>query len=146
MTKKRIPAKLRRLVRQRARGYCEYCVCPEFCATQLHSIEHIVPESLGGPSRADNLALACQGCNGSKATKTHALDPATGRLVPLFNPRKDDWFAHFSWSPDHLYLIGLTPIGRATIQELDLNRDGVIHLRQLLILNREHPPAHRSVS
>jgi hypothetical protein len=43
MTKKRLPAKLRRSVRKRAKGYCEYCVCPEFCATQLHSIEHIVP-------------------------------------------------------------------------------------------------------
>jgi len=144
MTKPRVPAKLRRLVRQRALGYCEYCLCPEFCATQFHSIEHIVPEGQGGPSTADNLALACQGCNGSKASKTHALDLATRRKVPLFHPRRDDWSEHFAWSRDHLVLIGLTPIGRATIRELDLNREGVIRLRHLLMLNREHPPAHRS--
>lgn len=143
MTKTRVPAKLRRLVRQRALGYCEYCQCPEFCATQLHSIEHIEPESRGGKSVEGNLALACQGCNGSKSDKTHAIDPATRRMVPLFHPRSENWFAHFAWSPDQLYLIGLTPTGRATIRELDLNREGVRHLRHLLILNREHPPAHR---
>jgi hypothetical protein len=146
MTKQRIPAKLRRLVRQRALGYCEYCLCPEFCATQLHSIKHIIPESQGGKSTEDNLALACQGCNGSKSNKTHAFDPSTRRKVPLFHPRKDNWCTHFVWSPDHLCLIGLTPTGRATIQELDLNREGVRHLRYLLILNREHPPTHRSSS
>lgn len=144
MTKKRLPAKLRRFVRQRAKGYCEYCICPEFCARQLHSIEHIEPESKGGASDEDNLALACQGCNGSKSNKTHALDPATRRKVPLFHPRRDDWHEHFAWSPDRLYLIGLTPTGRATISELDLNREGVIHLRRLLLLNDEHPPSHRS--
>jgi hypothetical protein len=144
MTKKRLPAKLRRLVRQRAKGYCEYCICAEFCVTQLHSIEHIEPESKGGTSDEDNLALACQGCNGSKSNKTHALDPATRRKVPLFHPRRDDWHEHFTWSPDRLYLIGLTPTGRATISELDLNREGVIHLRRLLLLNDEHPPSHRS--
>lgn len=144
MTKQRVPAPLRRLVRQRALGYCEYCICPEFCATQLHSIEHIEPESLGGASDEANLALACQGCNGSKSAKTRSLDPVTRRQVPLFHPRHNDWHEHFAWSANQLYLIGLTPTGRATIRALDLNRAGVIHLRQLLILNREHPPAHRA--
>lgn len=146
MTKKRLPAKLRRLVRRRALGYCEYCLCPEFCATQLHSIEHITPESRGGASTEDNLALGCPGCNGSKYNKTHALDPATRQMVPLLHPRKDNWHEHFAWSRDSLYLIGLTPTGRATIRALDLNRESVIHLRRLLLLNREHPPPHRSSS
>jgi len=146
MTKKRVSRKLRRLVRQRALGYCEYCICPEFCATQLHSIEHIEPESQGGTSEEDNLALACQGCNGSKSNKTRGLDPATRRMVPLFHPRRDNWHKHFAWSSDQLYLIGLTPTGRATIRELDLNREGVIRLRRLLLLDREHPPPHRTSS
>jgi hypothetical protein len=144
MTKKRVPAKLRRLVRQRALGYCEYCICPEFCATQLHSNEHIIPESRGGKTAEENLALACQGCNGAKANKTQARDPATGQVVPLFHPRRDIWHEHFTWSSDHLYLIGLTSKGRATVHALDLNRAGVVHLRRLLILNNEHPPIHRS--
>jgi len=146
MTKRRIPIKLQRLVRQRALGYCEYCICPEFCATQKHSFDHIEPESQGGPTAAENLALTCQGCNNAKYNKTHATDPLTRRTVALFHPRLDDWDEHFAWSPDRQYLIGLTAVGRATIRELDLNRDGVIQLRRLLLLNREHPPPHRSSS
>jgi hypothetical protein len=144
MTKKRVPGKLRRLVRQRALGYCEYCLCPEFSATQRHSIEHIKPESRGGTSEESNLALACQGCNVSKSDKTHALDPATGRRVVLFHPRQDDWHKHFAWDPERLHLLGLTPTGRATVRELDLNREGVVYLRRLLLLDDKHPPAHRS--
>lgn len=102
-----------------------------------------MPESLGGSTSADNLALACQGCNCAKGNKTQALDPATGRWVSLFHPRRDNWAEHFVWGRDHLFLIGLTPVGRATVQALELNRPGVIHLRQLLVLNREHPPSHR---
>ena len=144
MTKHRLPTKLKRLVRQRALGYCEYCISPDFCTTQLHSTEHITPESRGGTSDADNLALACQGCNGSKSNKTQALDPSTRQPAALFHPRHDDWHEHFAWSPNHLYLIGLTPTGRATISALDLNRPGVVRLRRMLLLTREHPPTHRS--
>ncbi len=142
MTKQRISAKLRRLVRQRAQGYCEYCLCPEACATQSHSVEHILPLSRGGTNDEDNLALSCQGCNGSKYNKTQAFDSLSGRMVPLFHPRKHDWHRHFAWSTDCLRLAGLTPTGRATIEELNLNRDGVIRLRRLLLLNRDHPPPH----
>jgi hypothetical protein len=144
MAKRRMPVDLRRLVRQRALGRCEYCLCPEFCATQSHSIEHILPESHDGPSTEDNLALACQGCNGAKYNKTHAVDPATRRAVSLFNPRKDEWGEHFAWSPDYLHLIGLSPTGRATVCELDLNREGVVQLRRLLLLIDEHPPSRSS--
>jgi len=144
MTKRRIPAKLQRLIRERAFGYCEYCVCPESHATQAHSNEHITPEILGGKTTADNLALACQGCNNIKFTKTHAIDLVSRELVPLFHPREDNWHEHFAWSPDCLVLIGLTATGRATIEALDLNRQGVINLRRLLFRDGLHPPAHRS--
>src|SRR6185295_16491539 len=100
MTKRRIPIKLQRLVRRRALGYCEYCICPEFCATQKHSFDHIDPESQGGPTAAENLALTCQGCNNAKYNKTHATDPLSRRLVALFHPRLHDWDEHFAWSPD----------------------------------------------
>ncbi len=144
MTKPRIPQQLRRLVGQRAEGFCEYCLCPESCATQRHSIEHIQPQSLGGLSLADNLALSCQGCNGAKYNKTHALDSLTRQLAPLFHPRQHLWNEQFAWTPDCLRLIGLTPTGRATIEELELNRAGVMRLRRLLLLDGEHPPRHRA--
>ncbi len=144
MTKQRTPAKLKQLVRERAFGCCEYCVCPESHATQFHSSEHIFPEALGGATTAGNLALACQGCNNQKQDYTHARDPVSEAIVSLFHPRYDDWHAHFAWSPDCLKLIGLTATGRATISLLDLNREGVINLRRLLYRDSLHPPVHRS--
>lgn len=143
-TKRRIPANLHRLVKERALGYCEYCICPETHATQAHSNEHIMPEVLGGETTADNLALACQGCNNLKHIKTQAIDPVSQEFVPLFHPRKDNWHDHFAWSPDCLTLVGVTPTGRATIEALSLNRQGVLNLRRLLLNDGLHPPTHRS--
>ncbi len=79
MTKKRISQKLRRLVKERALGYCEYCICPDSHATQEHSLEHIIPEVQDGRSTGDNLALACQGCNNLKHIKTTAEVAAAPR-------------------------------------------------------------------
>jgi 5-methylcytosine-specific restriction endonuclease McrA len=143
MTKRRIPVKLQRLVTERAFGCCEYCICPDSHATHAHSNEHIIPEALGGTTDADNLALACQGCNNKKYNKTHAVDPISEEIVPLFHPRRDNWHEHFAWSPDCLTLKGLTATGRATIAALDLNRQRVINLRRILIRDGLHPPAHR---
>jgi 5-methylcytosine-specific restriction endonuclease McrA len=146
MTKRRIPIAIQRLVKERALGYCEYCVCSESHSTQSHSNEHITPEVAGGLSTEENLALACQGCNNKKYDKTHAIDPVSKELVPIFHPRKDSWHEHFAWSPDCLTPIGMTPIGRATIEALDLNRAGVVNLRRMLFRDGLHPPAHRSSS
>jgi hypothetical protein len=38
-------------------------------------------------------------------------------------------------------LVGRTPIGRATVAQLQLNRPGVRNLRRLLRLAGEHPPS-----
>jgi HNH endonuclease len=143
MTKRYIPLKLQELVKDRAQNCCEYCICPASHATQNHSNEHIFPESLGGTTTADNLALACQGCNNKKYNKTQAVDPISDSMVQLFHPRLDDWHEHFAWQPDCLILVGLTPTGRATITALDLNRQGVINLRRSLLREGLHPPAHR---
>jgi 5-methylcytosine-specific restriction endonuclease McrA len=82
---------VRRLVADRAGKSCEYCKSQENYAPQPFSVEHIYPQSLGGKSLLDNLALSCQGCNNAKYTKTEARDPVTGQLVPLFHPRHDRW-------------------------------------------------------
>jgi len=37
-------------------------------------------------------------------------------------------------------MVGLTAIGRATISLLNLNREGVINLRELLRERGQHPP------
>jgi 5-methylcytosine-specific restriction endonuclease McrA len=110
-------------------------------STQPYSVEHSVPQVRGGEDALDNLSLACQGCNGHKYTKTHAEDPITRQIVPLFHPRQQDWQEHFIWSHDYFLILGRTPIGRATVKALQLNRKGVVNLRQLLLGAGLHPPS-----
>jgi hypothetical protein len=88
-----------------------------------------------------NLAYSCGGCNAHKKDKIEAIDPLTLQLTSLFNPRINNWVEHFEWSDDDLYVIGITPIGRATVNRLKINREGSINLRRLLILANLHPPA-----
>lgn len=88
----------------------------------------------------DNLALACQGCNNHKYTKTDGYDPTSGEQVPLFHPRKHRWSKHFRWSDDFDLILGITPVGRATVDALNLNRIGLVNLRQVLYALGEHPP------
>lgn len=140
MTRRRLPKQLRLLVKERAQGCCEYCLCQEDYGPDAFSDEHIIPLAVGGKSNADNLARACQRCNNFKYNKTSAIDPLSQETVPLFHPRQHDWREHFAWSDDYTIMIGLTPIGRATIAALDLNRKGVVNQRRLLLLIRKHPP------
>jgi hypothetical protein len=58
----------------------------------------------------------------------------------LHNPREYRWRDHFTWSDDCVGIIGLTPIGRATVAKLQLNRPGVVNLRRALHLAGEYPP------
>ena len=131
---------LRETVEKRAGYRCEYCQTTMDASTQRLELEHIIPISKDGLTILDNLALSCRGCNGSKYNKTEGLDPVTEEVFPLFNPRKDSWNEHFEWDVNPLYLIGLTPIGRATIETLKLNRPQLIRVRTLLEKLNMHPP------
>ena len=140
MSERRVGADLRQRVSARARGCCEYCLSQSAYATQAFSVEHIVARARGGRSTVKNLALACQGCNNHKYDKIVAIDPISRQQVPLYHPRQDRWDEHFAWSDDLTLLIGLTPCGRATIDALYLNREGVVNLRRLLGAIGKHPP------
>jgi hypothetical protein len=50
--------------------------------------------------------------------------------VALFNPRHHNWSDHFEWH--EAILVGLTPIGRATIELLGINDWQRIELRENL--------------
>lgn len=141
MPHRRPTAAQRRLVAARARDRCEYCGCPDDFSPQPFSVEHIVPVSRGGRTTVDNLALACQGCNNHKYARLSAIDPATGQDVPLYHPRQHSWAQHFAWSDDGLLLLGMSEIGRATVEALQLNRSRVVSLRRLLVLAGIHPPS-----
>jgi len=121
--KRTVPADLRRLVLERAGACCEYCFSQEEYSVQAFSVEHIVPRIVGGLTTAENLAYSCQGCNAHKAVKTAAVDAVTETMVMLYDPRQQIWGEHF-WNADCTEIIGLTAVGRATIEALHLNRDG----------------------
>ena len=139
--KKYIPVALRRFVRDRAGERCEYCRCHDGFSTETFEVEHILPRAKGGLTIIQNLAYACSGCNGRKATRTAAPDPLTGTLVPLVNPRLDHWAEHFIWRAGYTEITGLTKSGRATLDALQLNRPAVVNLRRVLVLAGVHPPA-----
>lgn len=80
------------------------------------------------------------GCNGYKQDKTEAYDAFSRTVVPLYHPRTHTWNEHFAWNEEYTHLIPLTAIGRVTITELQLNREGAINVRFLLTLAGLHPP------
>ncbi len=141
MPEKRITSQQKNDVVERAKGCCEYCRSQANFAMQSFSVEHIVPRSRDGKTEIENLALACQGCNNHKYTKTKGRDPVNGDLVPLYHPRVQKWRDHFAWNEDCTLIIGLTPVGRATVEALCLNRDGLVNLRRVLYAMGTHPPA-----
>lgn len=140
MAADRVTAEQRRLVIARAKFCCEYCVSQVAFSAQSFSVEHTIPRYKMGKTILENLAFACQGCNGSKHIKTEGVDPVTQKREALFNPRTQSWSDHFAWNDDYTLMLGLTPIGRATIAELKLNRSGVVNLRRALFIIGEHPP------
>ena len=135
-----LTAELRRLVKLRANNNCEYCQALGGYSFHPFPVEHIIPISKDGSDDDTNLANACQFCNGSKFDKVEALDPLTGALTPLCNPRTQTWSEHFVWSDDFTLVIGVTPIGRATVNCLKMNREEAINLRAALRDFGVHPP------
>lgn len=141
MSREHITKKDKKFIAKRANYLCEYCRILFAYAMQSFVNEHIISIKQGGLTELSNLAFACGGCNSHKSDKIEGLDPNSGNLVSLFHPRKEKWSEHFSWSEDKIKIIGLTPTGRATIETLKMNRQGLLNLRTLLLKNNEHPPA-----
>ena len=140
MAKQRITEALRARVLLRAGGCCEYCRSQDAFSPQSFSAEHVVPRSRAGATSSENLAWSCQGCNAHKYAKIEGWDAATGRKVPLFDPRVHLWREHFVWSNDTAIVIGTTPTGRATVDGLKFNREPVVNPRRVLVDAGLHPP------
>jgi hypothetical protein len=139
--RRKIPEDIQKQVRQGANYLCEYCHASEQWQYVAFTIDHVIPLTTSGADTLDNLALACFHCNRKKSGKTTAIVPQSGTEVPLFNPRQYSWSEHFIWSVDGLLIIGLTPMGRATVTALALNRDRVINIRAADKAVGRHPPA-----
>jgi hypothetical protein len=128
----------RLFVRQRAGDRCEYCQLHESDRPLGFHIEHIVAKKHRGSDDVNNLAWSCFECNLGKSSNLSGRDIVTGRIVVLFNPRRQRWARHFAW--DGAVLAGLTPCGRATIDVLNINAPHRIELRELLIAGGVFPP------
>lgn len=135
-----IPKALATRLKQQAGVRCGYCRTSALVTGQPLTVEHIVPIARGGLSDEDNLWLSCRRCNQYKGTQVEAVDPETGVLVTLFNPRHQVWREHFTWSGDGTSIIGLTPCGRATVIALRLNHPDLVNARRLWVSVGWHPP------
>jgi hypothetical protein len=120
-------AETRVRVRSRADNRCEYCRMHQRHYLVPFHVEHIVARQHHGSDDASNLALACHLCNRYKGPNLAGLDPGTGALTRLFNPRIDHWPDHFRIQAGRI--IGLTAIGRTTIYVLNMNRPDRIRIR-----------------
>lgn len=62
------------------------------------------------------------------------IERAQGCLVPLFHPRRQQWYDHFAWSDDYRSIVALTTTGRATVSALQMNRLPLMNIRAVLYL------------
>jgi hypothetical protein len=122
----------------RAGNRCEYCRLSQLGQEAAFHIDHVVPPAAGGPTVADNLALACVSCSLRKWAKQTAIDPDSGEEVLLFNPRTQTWEEHFRWEGERV--VPRTPTGRAPVAALAMNRPLIIAIRQEEAARGRHPP------
>ena len=125
-----IAASLRAAVAQRAGARCEYCLVPDGAGLWPHEPDHVIAEQHGGRTELGNLALACFHCNRRKGPNVASVDPDTGQVVPLFNPRVQVWADHFR--RDGPRIVAVDPIGRVTVALLRLNSPERLLVRQAL--------------
>jgi hypothetical protein len=100
-------------------------------STRTSPITLFVPRQHGGESHLQNLAWACLRCNRYKGPNVGSFDPETGRLVPFFNPRTQDWATHFAW--EGATIQPLAPEGRVTVTILRFNDADRVAERQRLM-------------
>ena len=137
MARSRIAPALRRFVVERAKGCCEYYLLHQDDTDFTHHVDHVIARKHGGQTEAGNLALACMECNLRKGSDLTAVDPTEGTVVPLFNPRSQDWAEHFSLAEGAV--VGNTATGRATVALLRMNDPARVLERQRWLALGHYP-------
>ena len=132
-----ISVSLRQLVSDRAQGKCEYCRMHQEFSIYTHEVDHIVALKHGGDTISKNLVLSCLPCNRYKGSDLTSIDPLTGEIIPLFNPRIQEWPGHFKLEEAHI--LGRTPVGRTTVFLLKLNDPVRLQIRLALISQELYP-------
>lgn len=140
MSTSKIAISLRQQVTQNFKGLCAYCLSQEAISGTQFTVDHIIPESLGGGYGLDNLCLCCWDCNLIKHNRIAGLDPETEIETSLFHPIKEKWQAHFRWVQNGVKIMGKTSTGRATIYLMRLNRPILMQARTRWVEAGWHPP------
>jgi hypothetical protein len=130
-------AATRTLVWARAESRCEYCRVRQDHVELAHHIEHIVARKHGGDDDPLNLCVACERCNLFKGSDLTGIDPATGDVERLFNPRTQVWADHFVLRG--AMIVGRTGTGRTTVRVLSMNAGQRLQLRAALIAHGLYP-------
>jgi hypothetical protein len=130
-------ARTTQLVRERAALRCEYCHRIQISGVLPFHVEHIRARQHGGGDDLDNLALACPDCNFQKGPNLSAIDPVTGDVVRLFDPRGQSWDENFQEVEFEVH--GRTAVGRATAGLLQFNLPHRVVLRQLATRSQRIP-------
>ena len=134
-----VPEARRRQAAERAEAICEYCLIHEDDTHLGCEVDHIVSEKHGGQTMAENLAYACFYCNRHKGSNVASIDPISGELVRLFNPRMDKWSDHFQLQGGRVEW--KSRIGEATARLLGFNALERILERELLRAEGKYPSA-----
>jgi len=111
---------LRGRVIERAKKRCEYCQLPDDDGWAIHEVDHVIARKHGGKTILSNLAYACIPCNRHKGTDISSIEPQTGQVIQLFNPRTQRWGTHFQLHPDGT-ITSRTAVGRVTALLLHFN-------------------------
>ncbi|WP_165226173.1 HNH endonuclease [Aquisphaera insulae] len=122
---------------ERAGGRCEYCRISQEHVEISHHIEHIVARKHGGIDDPSNLCVACARCNLFKGSDLVGIDPDTGRIELLFDPRNQSWAEHFELRGP--LILGRTATGRTTVRVLSMNAGQRLQFRAALIARGLYP-------
>lgn len=128
----------RQLAIDRADDCCEYCQMPQKHDVRPFQLDHIRARKHRGSTELSNLCWSCLPCNSYKGSDASAYDPESNTLVPLFNPRVQDWDDHLEWNGPEL--VGKTAIGRPALLLLRINDPDRVEHRRLLIAAGQFPP------
>lgn len=133
----KLSATLRELVRSRSETRCEYCLIAEDDVFLPHEPDHIIAIKHGGLTEPENLAWSCFLCNRFKGSDLASVDPVTGEIARLFDPRRQNWNDHFQLAQGRIE--GRTPEGRTTARLLRFNLPDTVATRRRLIASGRVP-------
>lgn len=120
-------------ISERANHRCEYCHAPELVFNFPFEVEHIIPLCRQGTNDEANLALACRSCNLRKGIRISGIAPDANTEVRFFHPRQNQWNEHFQVETESGIVMGITAVGKVTIENLEMNSAAQVAARKLWI-------------